>query len=239
MFLLIIFSTATFSISFAQSKAISHKDWDAFLNKYVTEGGKVNYSEIIRHTDEFNKYIILLSNAKPGPGWSENDKKAYWINVYNAFTIKLILDHYPVKSIKDVKEDMTSWSEMQFIIIKGKNYCLKDIEEKIIFKEFNDKRIIFALCNATASSPQLLNHAYIGDKLDSLLDNQTKTFINDTYKNNLSGSKIEISEVFKWHKDEFGKENTTIIDFINKYANIKLDRNVKISHMKYNWNINQ
>jgi hypothetical protein len=236
---LFLFGISAHNLSKAQSKVISNKDWDEFLNKYVSEGGKVNYSEIIRHTDNFNNYIILLSNNKPGEGWTDNEKKAYWINAYNAFIIKLILDHYPVKSIKEIKDDMKSWSEMDFIIIKGKNYSLKDIEYKVLLKDFKDKRILFALCNATKSGPSLLNHAYIPEKLDSLLDNQTKRFINDTYKNNLSGSKIVISEIFKWNKDYFGKGNSAIIDFINKYANIKLEKNIKIGHMKYNWNINQ
>ena len=128
---------------------------------------------------------------------------------------------------------------MDFIIIKGKNYSLKNIENNILLKGFKDKRVIFALSNASVSGPPLLNHAYTPDNLDAQLDIQTKKFINDTYRNNLSGNKIEISEIFKWHKDDFGKGNNAVIDFINKYSSIKLDSTVKIGHSKYNWSLNQ
>ena len=87
--------------TFAQ-KAPSHNQWDKLLKKNVNASGMVNYKNFQKDKTELDSYLKILNDNPPQSSWSENEQKAYWINAYNAFTIKLIVEHYPVKSIKDI-----------------------------------------------------------------------------------------------------------------------------------------
>ncbi|WP_317196162.1 DUF547 domain-containing protein [Hymenobacter siberiensis] len=82
--------------------ATDHSGYDRLLKKYVTEKGLVNYKVFKADEKEFNQYLALLSKNPPAASWSKNEQMAYWINAYNAYTIRLILNYYPVKSIKEI-----------------------------------------------------------------------------------------------------------------------------------------
>jgi hypothetical protein len=109
------------AITFAQ-KAPSHQQWDKLLKKHVNTSGMVSYKGFQKDQAELNAYLKTLSDNAPQNDWSENDQKAYWINAYNAFTVALILKHYPVKSIKDIAGNIykinTPW-DIKFITIAG------------------------------------------------------------------------------------------------------------------------
>ena len=120
------------------SKPVSHELWNTFLKKYISPDGHVNYKAIIQNKSELDKYLTLLKNSHPNDKWTENERKAYWINAYNAFTVKLIIDNYPVKSIKDIGGALKSPWDISFITIESQTYSLADIEHKILRKEFND-----------------------------------------------------------------------------------------------------
>ena len=95
--------------------------------------------------------------------WTETEQLAYWINAYNAFTVELILDHYPVASIRDIKEGVpfiNSVWDIDFIKIEGKTYSLNDIEHRILRREFDEPRIHFAIVCASISCPKLRNEAF-------------------------------------------------------------------------------
>lgn len=100
------------SVDFSQiekenASTISHLLWTELLSNNVNASGKVNYKGFIEEVDKFNIYLTLLSNNPPAKNWNEDEKLAYWINAYNAFTVKLIIDHYPVKSIKNIGGSVT------------------------------------------------------------------------------------------------------------------------------------
>ena len=120
---------------FSQQSSVSYTNWQNFLTQYVTDDGKVNYSLIIKHPEELNQFISIISVNRPTKEWKDAEQKAYWINAYNAFTIKLVLDNYPIKSLKDIKSAFKSPWDNTFIIIKGKNISLNDIENNMLFKE--------------------------------------------------------------------------------------------------------
>jgi hypothetical protein len=218
------------------SNAPSHQRWNELLKTHVSESGNVNYKAFIKDKDKFEQYLSLIKNSHPNKQWSKDEQMAYWINAYNAFTVKLILDNWPVKNIKNIGGAKSPW-DIEFIKIKDKTYTLNAIEHEILRKDFNDPRIHFAVNCASISCPKLLNEAYTAEKLDQQLTARAKDFINRTSKNSIQQDKIIISKIFKWYKEDF-TQNGTLIDYINQYSNIQINKNAKIEYNEYNWSLN-
>jgi Protein of unknown function, DUF547 len=226
------------------SKPISHGSYDSLLRKHVNTEGGVNYEGFIRDSIAFNAYLNLLSKNHPNAkNWSINEKKAYWINAYNAFTIKLICDHYPIVSIKDVQRGIPFVSDtwqIEFIHIEGKTYNLNHIEHGILRPKFSDARIHAAINCASRSCPPLLNEAFVSEKLDSQLDTVMHRFINNKVRNKIiSKEKAELSKIFTWFSTDFKKDTHTVINFINKFSTIKLDEKAEITYLDYDWQLNK
>lgn len=228
---LLFFISLLFSIT---AFSLDHSAWNTLLSKNVSSSGKVNYKAFKANKSELDKYLNHLSSNAPTGSWSSNEKLAYWINAYNAFTVKLIIDNYPLKSITDLDKP---WDK-KFISIGGKEYSLNDIEHNILRKEFNDPRIHFGIVCASYSCPQLLNKAYTAKSVNALLDIQAKRFINDKTRNVISPTKAQLSEIFNWFKDDFTKQGS-IIDYINKYSAISVNADADISYLKYSWALNE
>ncbi|MFB9051514.1 DUF547 domain-containing protein [Formosa undariae] len=209
-----------------------HSVWTTFLNKNVDLNGHVNYKNIKQHPETLDIYLGLLSKSKPNSSWSKNETLAFWINAYNAFTIKLIIDNYPLESIKDISGP---WDK-EFISINNKTYSLGQIEHEIL-RKLNEPRIHFAIVCASESCPKLLNTAYTVAKLDTQLDVAAVTFINSN-KNQLTPDSIKLSKIFKWFSEDF-ETNGTLIEFINTYAKTKVNPSKRISYLDYNWELNE
>jgi Protein of unknown function, DUF547 len=228
----------------SDSKPISHAIFDSLLRQYVNTEGYVNYKGFISDSAKFNSYLELLSRNHPNEkNWNKNERLAYWINAYNAFTIKLICNYYPVESIKDIKKGVPFVSDtwtIDFIKIEGKTYNLNDIEHGIIRPKFNDPRIHFAVNCASKGCPPLLNETYLADKLDAQLDSQAKSFINDGFRNKiLSAQKADLSKIFTWFSGDFKKVSPSVVAFINKFSNTKLNENANLDYQEYDWSLNE
>lgn len=221
----------------------SHNLFNQLLNKHVSIDGSVNYKGFLTDSSQLNAYTKSLSSNEPNESWTENQKKAYWINAYNAFTITLIIRNYPLNSITDLHPTIkipgisTVWHK-KFFNINGKPQNLNNIEHEILRKQFNDPRIHFAIVCASFSCPQLLNDAFIASKLDHQLTTQGIQFINDLRKNKINSDKVEISKIFQWFKSDFTIDET-LIQFLNKFSTIPINENAKISYLSYNWNLNE
>ncbi len=240
-----LFFTSCFKVkSFdSSSKPINHLQFDSLLRKYINAAGEVNYKGFIADSVLFKSYLKALSAHHPNEKiWTRNEQMAYWINAYNAFTIKLICDHYPIASIKDVKRGIPLVSDtwaINFINIEGKTYNLNNIEHGILRPQFNDPRIHAAVNCASKSCPKLRNSAYTAENLDAQLTEQMRAFINDPLRNHiLSSQSAEVSKIFSWFSGDFTKAQPTVIDFINIYSAKKLNKNAKISHLDYDWSLN-
>ena len=230
-------------VSINVSAQVSHDIWNGLLKKHVSAEGKVDYKGFIKDTSELNKYLKILSVTPPNEAvWSKNDQMAYWINAYNAFTVKLIIKYYPVKSIKDIAGKIpfvnTPW-DIKFIKIGSETLDLNNIEHGRLRKKFNDPRVHMALVCASKSCPILLNQAYTGAKLDDQLAKQAKAFLADPYRNKISADKPQLSHIFKWYGMDFKKNGGSVIGFINKYSDIKINENANISHLDYDWSLNE
>lgn len=244
LLLLPIFSCHGSDLGQKNSTPPSHQIFDELLKKYVSEDGLVNYKGFIKDKEKLEEYLDLLSNNAPDrQKWSKDQQLSYWINAYNAFTIKLIVDNYPVKSIKDLDPKVsiplvnTVW-HIKFFKIGGEDASLDEIEHKILRKEFDEPRIHFAINCASVSCPILLNEAFLPEKIDFQLDKVAKSFINDPSRNKIKSNSIEISQIFSWFKGDFTK-NGSLIDYLNRYSNVKISQNAKISHLNYDWSLNE
>lgn len=216
------------------SNDVDHSLWNTLLKKNVSSNGKVNYKGFINDKEQLEAYLKKLAVKIPDASWSRNAKLAYWINVYNAFTVKLIVDNYPVKSIKNIANP---WGK-KFIILENIAYSLEQIENDVL-RKMNEPRIHFAINCASYSCPDLLNSAYIPGSLESQLTSVTKRFINDSSKNKLDENEVKVSEIFNWYSDDFKTKNTTVLDFITKYTNVTINDGAKISFVDYNWSLNE
>jgi hypothetical protein len=227
-----------------KNQAVTHGAWTALLKKHVSDKGLVNYKGFMADSTALNQYLQLLSSNAPANSWSREEKLAYWINAYNAFTIKLILLHYPVKSIKDIGPAAqvifvnTPWDK-KFFSIGGKKMTLNTIEHKILRKKFTEPRIHFAVNCASISCPKLLNEAYEAATLDAQLSAQARAFLADTDKNQVNASNPKLSSIFKWFNGDFKKTGLSKIAFINQYSPVAINADANLDYLDYNWNLNE
>ena len=243
--ILILFSLTLFcfSLIYCQSfkKNIAHTKWTALLKKYVNKNGDVNYKGFIKDSIALNTYLKLLSAHAPDLTFTKNERFAYWINAYNAFTVKLIVQNYPLKSIKDLGSKATNNSpwDNPFFTIGGKIMTLNIIEHEILRKEFNDPRLHFAINCASYSCPKLLNTAFEPTRLDKQLDERAVDFINDTSKNIIAVNAVRLSSILLWYGTDFTKNGISKIDYLNKYSKTNINSTATVEYLKYNWSLNE
>lgn len=212
--------------------------FDSLLQKNVDKTGRVDYQSLKNNETLLDNYLAYIQNNEPTKDWSSNKKKAFWINTYNAYTIKIILNNYPLKSIRDIKIDgKTAW-KIPFVKVGQKRYTLDQIEHEILRKKFNDPRIHVGINCASVSCPRLWNFAFTEDNIASSLDNLMKEFINDTTRNKISKNNVALSEIFNWFSKDFIK-NGTIISYLNTYAAIKISEKASIKYLTYDWSLNK
>ncbi|MFK8061381.1 MAG: DUF547 domain-containing protein [Polaribacter sp.] len=207
------------------------------LQKHVTKDGIVDYKAFKKDEAKLDTYISYLEKTSPAKSWSENKQKAFWINAYNAYTIKLILENYPLKSIMNIKQKgKTAW-KIPFAKVGGKTYTLDHIEHEILRKKLFDPKIHVGVNCASGSCPKLGNMAFTEENVDTTLEKLMKEFVNDASRNKISNKKIQISSIFDWFKTDFTK-NGSVIDYLNKYSDTKIKKKAKTSYLKYDWSLN-
>lgn len=211
----------------------NHNDWDTLLQKHVDKNGDVDYRAFSKDIESLDDYLKTLSKTPPAENWTKPEKLAYYINLYNAGTVKLILENYPVKSIKDIK---SPWGKKRVKIGKRK-FSLGSLEHSIL-RKMNEPRIHFAVNCASYSCPKLLNKAFTASKMEQQLEQATKDFILDTKRNRISSQKAELSEIFKWYKSDF-TTNGTLLEYIDQYTTQKISNNTEIKYIDYNWSLNE
>ncbi len=227
VFLLVIVCTLN---TLSAQKRIDHMVWDQLLLLNVSNQGEVDYKGFIRDKFLFYQYFASLSVNFPDIEYSQAERLAYWVNLYNAAVMKMIIDHYPVTSINDIENP---WKR-KVVTVNGTSYSLDDIEHTIL-RKMNEPRVHFVLNCAAKSSPKLWNRAYTGANIYKELEAQTKLYINDSRKNILSKQEIQVSQVFEWYKKDFNNGN--IVEFIKKYTDKSIPKNTKVSYLPYNWEL--
>ncbi len=214
---------------------VSHSNWDALLSRHVTSEGKVNYDGFKSDVAKLDKYLKLIGDNEAKTGWSQVEKKAFWLNAYNAWTIKLVLERYPVNSIKDVSAK--PWDK-RFIKIGANTHTLNDIENKIIRRQFKDARIHFAVNCAAISCPKLSNKAFTLLNVEKELDRLTKEFF-QSENVKLVEKSAQLSKIFEWYAEDFIQESESVLKFVEQYSGMTFHSKVKVSYLDYNWKLNE
>ncbi len=203
----------------SDSKPVTHELWTAELQKYVTDEGWVDYAAWDKDTTQLVKYLDLLETHHPNDAnWSEDEQLAYWINAYNAYTVKLILDNWPLESIKDIRPNGTGFInsvwDVKFIEIEGHKYDLNNIEHGIIRPKFEDNRIHVAVNCASVSCPPLINEAFTAERLDEQLDAAVTAFLEGPRNELVEGRQPKISSIFKWYSKDFEWKGGSLEKFV-------------------------
>ena len=209
----------------------THKAFDELLSKNVSSSGKVNYKGFKADQAKLDAYIAEISQVNV-KGLNRNEQLAFWINAYNAFTIKKIISNYPLASITELNGGKP-WDD-KFIKIGSKVLSLNNIENDIIRPQFNEPRIHFAVNCAAKSCPPLLNKAWTASNLESNFEKQTKAFVNDASQNTLDANAPKLSKIFEWYAEDFGDLKA----FINKYASTKISSGATLGYNEYIWSLN-
>jgi hypothetical protein len=211
------------------------------LGRYVHDG-QVDYAGLKKEEARLDLYLESLEKTDTGL-LSPRDQFAFYINAYNAWTLKLILGAYPgITSIKDLGSVFKSPWKIKIARIDGDVITLDDIEHAILRPRFKDPRIHFAVNCASRSCPVLGSEPYLGDILDRQLDGATRRFINDPRHNRLEGDTLYVSSIFKWYAGDFDND---IVGFFIRFSDGKpaqaLTGNrtgVKIRYLDYDWSLN-
>lgn len=218
-----------------------HDIYAQILITYV-KNGVVDYAGFKKDENKLDQYLEILE-ATDVSKQSRKDQMAYYINVYNAWTIKLILTEYPgVKSIKDLGGFFWGPWKKKIVRLNGKVTTLDHIEHDILRPTFKDPRVHFAVNCASKSCPPLISEPYEGSRLDEQLDKSTREFINDRKNNYLAEDNLFVSSIFKWFSEDF---NDDVIGFFIKYADDPLKKQlltrqnqIKVKYLDYDWSLN-
>lgn len=208
----------------------AHAAWDGLLKRGVVvspdgSSSRVDYAGFKRAQSALAGYLDQLSavTAAEYESWPRQERLAFLINAYNAFTIKLVLTRYPdLKSIKDLGSLLQSPWKQQFFTLLGEQRSLDDVEHRMIRAPgaFDEPRIHFALNCASIGCPMLREEAYVAARLDAQLESSTSRFLGDRTRNryDAAAGRLELSSIFDWYKADFERGGASVPQFIARYA---------------------
>lgn len=240
-----------------------HKAWTHLLKTNVNvlrdgQASELDYAAIKKNHRALKSYLASLSAVKPSQfnGWSKDQRKAFLMNAYNAFTVELILTKYPkLESIRDLGSLFSSpWSK-EFVPLLGKTVTLDDIEHKMLRKPgaYDDPRVHFAVNCASIGCPPLREEAFVATRLNEQLNEQAKRFLSDRTRNRYSTKEeeLQVSKIFDWYGGDFEKGHLgikSLEQFFAKYAELLTDdkaaqdlirkQEVDIEFLDYDWGLN-
>jgi len=237
------------NVSFAGSFDFS--GWDALLKKHVkttTIDGVDLHSvayKSLKGDPEFKKVIEELKTASLDDLKTKDEKLSFWINTYNVLAVKVVVDHYPVKSIKDIGSLFKSVWKRKAGVVAGKERTLNEVEHEIL-RKMGDPRIHVAIVCASVSCPDLRKEAFTADRLNEQLDDQVKLFLENTGKGmriDEKKKKVYVSSIFKWFDEDFESQGG-VTGFISQYVSPSRQKSLKeyggkLKYLDYNWDLNE
>lgn len=221
-----------------------HAPFDTLLSRYLVRNRVryLNWWAADSDRARLTRYIDSLEAQRPST-WREADAKAYWINLYNAATIELVLEHYPINTIKDIGRVIGSPWGRKFLRVEGRSISLDLIENEVLEKRFPDSRLHFALNCASIGCPPLRARTYSADSLDAQLDEAAWRTINDPRHVQVTGRELHISELFKWYKDDFKRDVGSIEAFLARYrSDVVVGAGLakySFYYLDYDWALNE
>jgi hypothetical protein len=252
------------------AKAVSFNENLAdFFSCYINSDGMVNYKKLRPKRLELIQVLREFDQLAPKEydSWPKTEKIAFWINAYNLCTIKVIIDNYPIQASRymilfypanSIRQISKPWTKYDFSIMQVK-YTLREIDRRILSRQFDEPRVCFALSYASLDGPRLRNEPYTGRKLEQQLDEQVRSFIDNKRGFNIDTEKGEVylSAIFKWYANilarRFGTDRKftdkkpeirTALNFISNYVSrAKVDflerKAYSVEYIKFDWTLNE
>jgi hypothetical protein len=231
------------------TQRIDHSQWNRILKTYVISNhpsgvNRFKYASVSsRDRKKLKRYIQALEHIDPRL-YNKREQQAYWLNLYNAATVKLVLDNYPIKSMREIGNKMLSrgpWNKPH-IHVAGQRLSLNDIEHRILRPIWHDHKIHFGLSCASISCPNILPVAFTGANVPSLLKQAGRDYINHPRGVSLKNGKMKVSSLFDWYQKDFAKNEKKLMKVFAHYAEDRLALYLlgyqgKIDY-NYDWRIN-
>jgi Protein of unknown function, DUF547 len=245
----------------AQAQTFDHNyaAWDALVKKHVkwlpdNKQSRVDYAGFARDRAELKKVLDSMSALPKAEfdGWSREQRMAFLINAYNAFTVEVILTKYPdIKSIKELGLFNRGPWKNEFFTLLGAKHHLDWIEHEELRPKYADPRVHGAVNCASIGCPALRTEAFTAAKLEAQLEDGMMRFMGDRTRNRVAGGKVEVSSIFKWFQEDFEKGHkgfAKVEDVFAKYATQLTDkpeeqaalkaRTMPVDHLDYDWSLN-
>lgn len=235
----------------AATVSIEHGEWDAFLAGNLVEHSdgvnRIAYAKVSDADRRRLKGYLAALSAVPISDFSRSEQRAYWINLYNALTVDVVLDHYPVDSIRDISISpgffsLGPWGK-KLIRIEGEEVSLDDIEHRILRPIWKDPRIHYAVNCASLGCPKLLPRAFTAANTEALLEEGARDFINSDHGARFdSDERLTASSIYDWFQEDFGGDEAGVIAHLRIYAQpalaAKLEGVTDVYDFDYDWTLN-
>ena len=227
---------------------VDHREWSRLLGAYVDRQGRVDYARWQKNANDeraLDNYLRELSRADPSRQAAREAKLAYWINAYNAVTIKGILREYPTTSIRQHTAKLYGyniWHDL-LLIVGNEKISLNDIEHEVLRKH-GDFRIHFAIVCASHSCPRLLNAAYTVPQIEQQLETNTRVFFRNSENYRYADGTFYLSSILKWYAKDFGSTPAAQLQAIASYLPNRKAQQLasqgrgKIAYLRYDWSLN-
>ncbi len=229
---------------------IDFSAWDGLLKRYVKASpdgvNRVDYAAFrASGMTELEKAVKDLTEL-PISSYNRDEQFAYWVNLYNAVTIKVILDHYPVESIRDIDISpglfVSGPWDKDLVSVEGEDLSLNDIEHRILRPIWQDPRIHYAVNCASIGCPNLVVDAYDGEKLETMLEAAARAYVNDPRGVTIKGETVTVSKIYDWFQEDFGSSTQSVLAHLKRYAAPELAERLgtigDIQGTEYDWNLN-
>lgn len=235
----------------ASTARIDHAAWGRFLGKYLRVAAdgpnRVTYGAVTAaDRDELAGYLASLA-ATPITRFNRAEQLAFWINLYNALTVRVILDHWPVASIRDIDISPGLFSDgpwgKKLIAVEGEMLSLNDIEHRILRPVWRDARVHYAVNCASVGCPDLAPRPYLGETADRMLTDAAVNFVNSPRGVHVDdGGELTVSSIYDWFIADFGGTDAAVLDHLRRYAApalaARLVGRARIDGHAYDWRIN-
>lgn len=230
---------------------IDHASWNKLLSKYVDNQGSVNYKAWKSNPGDvqaLDTYLKILSHANRNLQASHQAQLAFWINAYNAVTIRGILREYPTSSIRNHTAKLFGYNIWHDLLLQvgDSQISLNDIEHKVL-RKMNEPRIHFAIVCASKGCPRLLNQAYTADALEEQLTHNTRNFFANpaNFQYDSSRQRFQLSSILEWFSEDFGNTTSERLKSIAPYLPTKAayeaaaGNTAAIAYLSYDWSLNE
>jgi hypothetical protein len=232
----------------ASTARIDHGDWDRFLKRYLQAGAdginRIAYGRVTGpDTQALHGYLARL-RLTPIDGFNRAEQMAYWINLYNALTVRLVLEFHTVQSIQDINVSSSLFAgpwDRDLLEVLGEPMSLNDIEHRILRPIWRDPRIHYAVNCASIGCPNLQPVAFTGASAAGLLDRAARQYINHWRGARVTEGKLTASKIYLWFAEDFGGEDG-VLRHLRLYAEPELAAALSaiqsIDDYEYDWGLN-